>query len=292
MNIFNEEESVIMTSKKIIINISIALAVSVFAVCFYYLIPQYIYIYNVNQNLLFNWRERLNTYDYAQALIDGELDLSELPTASSNVESPFLLSESAPDMEKIKISFDLEYYENIGDKEPVLVVEKGTDVYTNMDGEYAYIYGMYTFPTNDKDWRIAIPYTENGELDPENLLYLRYDDAVKLVGNYMNEYYLGEALDYYGITYLFEDYSFLTTTTNILFASDVSLRDSGIFLSPNLEISGISYFLYPLNYIFTVAIVSLLITVGLIIVLQTKLCHKAYLVKHLLMLKKEKTHHQ
>ena len=94
---------------------------------------------------------------------------------------------------KVQAPFDLHYYNDPADASPSYVISKGTDIFYEYNKEspyaetampYAYEawgYGFYSFPTRQRGWRLAIPFsTGKAENDTFTPRYIRLEELEKL----------------------------------------------------------------------------------------------------------------
>ena len=135
----------------------------------------YYLCYNVNLTWTFDKKE--TTYNYADEVEKKTLDLNKI---SSLFTDNVTLVGYPEFQDKIISPVSIEYYENIRDKSPVYVIEKGEVIYFEMFPKTKSgleFRGNDSIPTNEKGWRLARPFKGNGA-EKDLLLYVKLEDLI------------------------------------------------------------------------------------------------------------------
>lgn len=132
------------------------------------------------------------------------------------------------DNRKIILSNDVEYFENKNDREPALVLKKGTTIYIHaLRSDIMEGYGLWTWPDYEAGWRYGKPFADN------------YTDiqTSSLTKSYFvkQEQLASVADDYYNQNECFNRYSPEEFRKRHLLFMDRVLYLEGAFCSPELE---------------------------------------------------------
>ena len=130
--------------------------------------------------------------------------------------------------QKWELPFDVNYYVRPGDREPALVLEKGTTLI--LGNEYRG-HGFYSFPTENKAWRAVHPFVTGKDTQLQGPYYIKWDDLCRLfdacdVGLYKNPIMLERRL---GHTVSEE-----TMKRATLCSVDIALLRGGLYHSRNM----------------------------------------------------------
>ena len=103
-----------------------------------------------------------------------------------------ILVKRSPMLSKIQTPYDLYYYSDPSADTPGLVIPKGTTIYFEYNKEAlhteygrplayeAWGYGLYSFPTRYKGWRLAIPFLSDEQETITAPMYIKLKDLEKL----------------------------------------------------------------------------------------------------------------
>ncbi|MBQ7064888.1 MAG: hypothetical protein IJM90_08370 [Firmicutes bacterium] len=170
-------------------------------------------------------REQQTYYlEQQQRYMDSHTDLSG---AYSGLPGYADMGQSDTEM---TLPFDLHYYAAPDDKEPVYTIVKGSKVLRSRQGRG---YGFQTFPTDQKEWRVAHPFTAGKDEVLQGAYYMKWADIQKLytaVG--------GVSVNENTLRYLNQNLGFKMSKnalqTIILCGVDQQLLSADLFRSDNL----------------------------------------------------------
>ena len=196
-------------------------------------VGQIAYYSYYNINLTRNFHKCEGAYDYVNAVKQEKIDLNEI----SNLFTDIVALIRYPDFQNEIISpVSIEYYENIRDKSPVYVIEKGEVIYFEMFPKTKSgleFRGNDSIPTNEKGWRLARPFKGNGA-EKDSLWYVKLEDLICVSNEWLKENPAFTKVALRGTMSM----GLLQTKRNIskfiLLFVDRELYSNGIFLSKDM----------------------------------------------------------
>lgn len=144
------------------------------------------YVFHNNHRIEKGFTKVENAYPYAEAVGNNELDL----TAVSDYFSYDMALGKYDYQYEIVTPFVISYYAEIGDKTPVLTIEKGEIMSISIQGmtESTFTFrGIESLPTNKAGWRLAKPFSVVGKEATDALLYVKLDELKSVVVQWLKE---------------------------------------------------------------------------------------------------------
>lgn len=184
-------------------------------------IAQVVFAIVHNRNLEKGFVKGDNVYAYNDALENGTVDPDQIRNLfPSTIAMTKLNQENTISSPRV-----IRYYENIGDALPVYVIEKGQSISVRRGSSLMdnVGYGFMSMPTNERLWRLAIPFSTESTTQFESLLYVKLDELQSVTGTWVEINNIRKA------RMLKSD-----VVRALILQVDNELYDKGIFLSKDI----------------------------------------------------------
>ena len=187
-----------------------------------------------NHDLQKRFKKTEHAYPYGEAAEKNELDLDIIslcfPDAEAAIKYHF--------QNEIRIPSAISYYADMKGGAPICTIEKGETVFfkTEHKTSYGFSYrGNESLPTIRAGWRLARPFSPEGEEGSDTLLYVKLNDLMSVADQWLKENPNAEKI----LQNVLIRQGLLPTRYSqcryVLLFADRALYSAGIFLSPDLK---------------------------------------------------------
>jgi hypothetical protein len=147
-------------------------------------IVQSVYVIANNHNLTKSYSYNNKAYNYEDKIINGKIDINDIRYIFPSIITPYKMTY----LNEIKSACIINYYQHLNDNVPIHTINKGECLIV-LDEEHlmlATMYGLDSFPTNVKGWRLVKPFTiKNSGAVIDKLLYVKMNELQKVCNTWL-----------------------------------------------------------------------------------------------------------